>query len=400
MTANIFDKQINIREVETLIRFAQRRKRSVMIFGGPGIGKSDKIKQAANALFGERVDNVVDLRLSDKEPSDVVGIPMGVTDPVTKEVRTVFATPSFWPTDPEWEGIIFLDELTNAYPILQQAAYQIMLDRRIGDYVFPKGCVFAGAGNRDGDGGATSVLLAPLANRMVIVEIEYNAGIWLTDFAIPTGIHSSVVGLVKAMPDAIYTYEQSLKSGSISFSTPRSLATASEILFDLDEGFIDERTAGVYLQGTIGKGLDNELMTYHTRAKELPAIADIMEGVTKKHSLSSDKVDLLFVIGTQGTNYLRKEMKDLSVSDDTVLRHTANFMSFLQNNYIETNNDFVTSVFLSLLQKTGLGEAVLLGTHREKMPPRLMAAYPEVQSIVLAYHKDYNALVSEGEKDK
>lgn len=398
---NVFEKRINIRELEQVIGFAKRRKRSIMVFGGAGLGKSNKLQQIADVLCGFRKDNLVDVRLSDKEPSDVAGLPMPVQDPLTGKTTTVFATPSFWPTDPDWEGIILLDELTNAYPILQQAAYQIMLDHRIGDYVFPKGAIFVGAGNRDGDGGATSTLLAPLANRMVIVEVDYDAEIWISDFAIPASVHPSVVGYIKANPEKIYTYPEAEKGNSISFSTPRSLDTASQVLYDLDEGFIDERMASILVQGSLGKGLDDELLTYHIRAKELPAIRDIMDGTTKEHSLTPDKVDLLYIIGSQGTAFLRKEMKDHKLSDEEVIQHAGNFVLFLHNNYGSTNMDFVMGVFLALLQKTALGPAVLSDADfREKMVPKLVMAFPECQKIVSGYHENFASLIAEAEAKK
>lgn len=398
---NVFEKRINIRELEQVVGFAQRRKRSVMIFGGAGLGKSNKLKQIADLLFGFREDNLVDVRLSDKEPSDVAGLPIPVQDPETGKTTTVFATPSFWPTDPNWTGIILLDELTNAYPILQQAAYQIMLDNRIGDYVFPKGAVFVGAGNRDGDGGATSTLLSPLANRMIIVEVDYNAEIWLSDFAIPAEVHPSVVGYIKANPEKIYTYPEAQQGNSISFSTPRSLETASEVLYDLDEEFIDERMASILIQGCLGKGLDDELLQYHIRSKELPAIRDIMDGTIKQHSLTPDKVDLLYIIGSQGAAFLRKEMKDHTVSDDEVIQHAGNFVLFLHNNYGSSNMDFVMGVFLAMLQKTALGPAVLSSSDfREKIVPKMIMAFPECNSIVTGYHKNFSALIAEAETAK
>ena len=91
-------------------------------------------------MFGERDDNLVDFRLADKDPTDVVGVQIPVTDDNGK-TRTVYALPDFWPEDPDWEGIIFLDELLHADNYLQKVAFQIVLDHKIGKYTFPKGAV-------------------------------------------------------------------------------------------------------------------------------------------------------------------------------------------------------------------------------------------------------------------
>lgn len=395
---NMFDDRINIRQIGDVIRFAQRRNRAVMLFAGPGLGKSQKVKQIADELFGKRDDNLVDFRLSDKEPQDVMGLPVPYVDEKTNETRTAFATPSFWPRDPNWKGIIFLDELTNGDESMQKAAYQIMLDHRIGDYVFPAGAVFVGAGNREGDGGATSTLLAPLANRMVIVEIDYDHEVWLSDFAMAVGVHPSVIGYIAANPDAIYTYEESQRQNSISFSTPRSLETASEILFDLDEGYVDNYMASILLQGSIGKGHCTQLLDYHIQARDLPSIAGVMNGDIKKHPLASHQVDLLYVLGSQGISFLRKKMADRAVTDDEVIKFAANFMMFMDGNYRDQNNDFVTGTFLSLTNDTSLGKAVLRqNDFREQMIPKMVRAYPETLNIVKSYHQDYAALVSSAE---
>ncbi|AKJ73543.1 hypothetical protein SP40_102 [Salmonella phage 40] len=182
-----------------------------MMFGGAGLGKSQAMKQVANMLFGERDDNLIDFRLADKEPSDVVGVQIPVTDD-NGVTRTVYAIPNFWPEDPNWKGIVFLDELLHAEPYLQKVAYQIMLDHRIGTYVFPKGAVFAGAGNRPGDGTAVSMLEAPLANRMILVELDYDTTVWLQDYALHNDVHPTIVGFISANPGKIENYEEMLEN--------------------------------------------------------------------------------------------------------------------------------------------------------------------------------------------
>ncbi len=163
---NIFDdNRITLRDIPDLMRFCQRRGRSLMMFGGAGLGKSQAMKRVANMLFGERDDNLIDFRLADKEPSDVVGVQIPVTDDkgVTRTVYAILTSGLKILTG----RYRVLDELLHAEPYLQKVAYQIMLDHRIGTYMFPKGAVFAGAGNRPGDGTAVSMLEAPLANRMI-----------------------------------------------------------------------------------------------------------------------------------------------------------------------------------------------------------------------------------------
>lgn len=219
---NIFaEHHITLRDLPEEIRFCQRHKHSLMILGGAGLGKSASIKQCADMLFGQRSDNMVDFRLADKEPSDASGVQIPVTDD-NGETRTVYAIPDFWPRDPNWEGIIFLDELLHAEPYLQKLAFQIMLDRKIGTYTFPEGAVMVGAGNRSGDGTSVFMMEAPLANRMVIVELIYDTSVFIQDFAMLNDVNPSVIGYLSVNVGDIENYEAMAEINCPSFATPRT----------------------------------------------------------------------------------------------------------------------------------------------------------------------------------
>jgi MoxR-like ATPase len=71
------------------------------------------------------------VRLSQLDSVDLRGIPS------IKDSRTVWMPPIFLPT--EGVGILFLDELNSAPPSVQAAIYQLMLDRKIGEYSMPEG---------------------------------------------------------------------------------------------------------------------------------------------------------------------------------------------------------------------------------------------------------------------
>lgn len=391
MSRNIFtENQINLRELDDVVSFCARHKISLLIYGGPGLGKSQKIQQLADKLFGKRSEgqlpNVVDFRLSDKEPSDVVG--HQIPTEVDGQLRTVYALPDVWPNDPDWEGFVFMDELLNAEPYLQNTAFQIMLDRKIGNYTFPKGAVMVAAGNRDGDGGATHAIIPALANRMMLVELYYDTKVFLEDYAIPFGIHPTIITMLKSESHLIENYEkQSVDGGSPSFCTPRSLERASKVLYDLDDKLISDRMKSVMLQGLVGKIVSDTLSTYH-RNRKLPEIEGIMKGtVTHADDVSED---MQFVLGMEGTRYLRREVMDDSVPDDKIIDQAKNFLAYLQNNFANTNADFVMSIFLTFLNPSSAGPALLkANTRREKLIPKLANKYDVVMEIVNEYMDQY-----------
>ena len=100
----------------------------------------------------------------------------------------VWASPAELPTDPKSNAIVFLDELNSAAPAVQAAAYQLILNRRVGQYVLPDGVSIVAAGNRDSDKGVTYRMPAPLANRFIHLEMKPEFDDWL-EWAVNNNIH-------------------------------------------------------------------------------------------------------------------------------------------------------------------------------------------------------------------
>lgn len=96
----------------------------VMLWGPPGVGKSQMVAQVAR----RHSVAMIDIRLSQMEPSDLRGIPF------RSGSRVEWAVPSLLPDSDRHgaEGILFLDEITSAPPAVSAAAYQLILDRRLG----------------------------------------------------------------------------------------------------------------------------------------------------------------------------------------------------------------------------------------------------------------------------
>lgn len=396
-TNELFDKKINVREIAPAIKLAASLNKSVMFFGGAGIGKSDKVAQCANEMFplsdAERAagkTNLVDVRLSDKDPTDLAGVPV----PVTMDdgsVRTVYATPSMWPSDPNWKGIIFLDELSNASAPLQQAAYQVVLDHKIGNYTFPKGAVFVAAGNREGDGGSTFELLKPLANRFMIFEIKEDLDIWVEDFAIPKDVHRTCVGYLKAFPQKFNTSEVANKGPS--FATPRSWVTASDILKQYDANRIDEKMMRAAIQGAIGNGMDAELADYHRRTHKVPSAEDILSGKQTEFKVSEDEVDLIYVAAQGCLSLLRRDIQDAEVPDDKIVSRVDNYLGFLYNNYNKTQMDIVVGLCINLFK--GSAGAKPLLNERSGIQSAVINKSKSSAAIVKAYSAKFGAIISE-----
>ena len=260
-------RQCGPKAAKKAIRKSIQVRRPVFLWGPPGIGKSDLVKQIGDDAGRE----VIDVRLALWEPTDIKGIPYYNAD----KGAMVWAPPAELPTDPESTAIIFLDELNSAPPAVQAAAYQLILNRRVGTYHLPKGVDVVAAGNREGDRGVTYRMPAPLANRFVHLEAKVDFDDW-QDWATLNKIHPDVVGYVGFAKQDLYDFDP--KSASKSFATPRSWSFVSDLLSDND---IDNDTLATLIAGAVGDGLSNKFMAHRKIAGKLPKAEDILDGKVK-----------------------------------------------------------------------------------------------------------------------
>lgn len=396
----MFKKRINIRQMEKIVRLGARIEKTTFFFGGAGLGKSQKMQQIADSMYPHRIgNNLCDVRLSDKEPQDIAGIPVPVTyfDPVQqKEVtRTVYACPSFWPTDPDWEGIVFLDELPNAMLGTQHSAYQVILDHVAGDFRFPKGCVFTGAGNRDTDNAGTTEMPGPLVNRMVMCEVDYDLDVWIEDYAVPSRLHPIVIGFLKQFPEHFYTGDVENRSTPV-FASPRQWKTVSDILFDHErEG--DDYITEIAIAGSVGEGLETAVMAYYLRAAELPPLEDIFSGAVTKHELSREKNDLVYVLAQTCLRKLEDEVMDNALKDEDVIERAGNFLNFMYNNHYERNKDTLIALMIGIFRSSTEGKEPVLSMNpkRVKMTPLLRKNCPAVMQLVVEYQTRYGVIMKD-----
>ena len=191
----------------------------VFIHGSPGIGKSYIVAEVAK----KHGLSLVDVRLSQLDPVDLRGVP------AIRENQTVWMAPVFFPKDPQSAGILFLDELNSAPPSVQAAIYQLVLNRKMGEYELPRGWRIVCAGNRISDRGVVFRLPTPLANRMVHLSVEARFEDFKL-FAIRERLHPFVIGFLGFRPDLLTSEPLSEDDSNPAFATPRSYHMLSNIL--------------------------------------------------------------------------------------------------------------------------------------------------------------------------
>ena len=243
-------------------------KRPLFLWGPPGIGKSELVEGITRDLNGL----MIDLRLGQMEPTDIRGIPFYNKD----NGKMDWAPPVELP-DAETAAqypivVLFLDELNSAAPSVQSAAYQLILNRRIGKYVLPDNVVMVAAGNRESDKGVTYRMPTPLANRFIHQEMKVDFNSWQT-WAVENKIHKDVVGYLSFAKQDLYDFDA--KSASRAFATPRSWSFVSELLSD---DTTEDDTIMNLIAGTVGEGLAVKFMAHRKIASRMPNPVDILKG--------------------------------------------------------------------------------------------------------------------------
>jgi len=236
----------------------------VMLWGAPGVGKSQMIAQVAQ----ENGVEVIDIRLSQMEPTDLRGIPFRVDDTVD------WAIPAVLPDVKRHgeRGILFLDEITSAAPTVSAAAYQLILDRRLGEYKVPDGWAIFAAGNRQGDRGVTYTMPAPLANRFSHYEVDTHLDDWVA-WAYANGIDEKVIAFLRFRPELLFDFDPA--HNPVAFPSPRSWEFAHRGLHKFSDH--PELLLGT-LQACVGPAAGIELKAFVDNLDNMPDIDAILRG--------------------------------------------------------------------------------------------------------------------------
>jgi hypothetical protein len=246
----------------------------VMLWGPPGVGKSQMVAQVA-AHHGMPV---IDIRLSQMEPSDLRGIPFRVDGQVE------WAVPAMLPDTKRHggQGILFLDEITSVPPSVSAAAYQLILDRRLGAYEVPAGWAIFAAGNRQGDRGVTYTMPAPLANRFSHFDVDINLDDWVA-WAYANDMDERLIAFLRFRPELLFEFDQA--HNPVAFPSPRSWEFSHRALQKFDD--LPELLTGA-LQACVGPAAGIELSAFVENLDNLPDIDAIVRGETVKVPREAD----------------------------------------------------------------------------------------------------------------
>jgi predicted AAA+ superfamily ATPase len=330
----------------------KKKRRGLFIWGAPGIAKSSVVEQVCEELNFK----LIDIRLTQMEPTDLRGIPVPFKDETGNRAFVEWAVPALLPKRDigkrtgtikdefghEYAGaIILLDELPNAAPSVQAGSYQLVLDGALGEYYVPDNVIVMAAGNRETDKGATFKMPTPLQNRFTHIEMRVDFEDF-QNFALNTSFHPSVVGYLTTFKHELFQFEAT--SASRGFPTPRSWEAVSDIL--RDDPNLPEMVQMALIGGAIGDGIAVKFLEYRKNAGNLPAASDILDGKVTDLRKGAD-VSLMYALTTS----LCYELRDrYQVSSDKGAK------ADIKKKFKESSDNF-----LGFMMKQFQSEMVIMG---------------------------------------
>lgn len=387
----ILNETLGPKEVETVLLDAMSAKIPTFIWGPPGIGKSDVIFSIAK----KQNRQVVDLRLLLMEPTDMKGIPFydmktgnmrwapsselptnttqadvdkaekrlamyvdsfvafkeSATEADKKTIAYNNDYVEFENTIAECEAklekvsndmlfqdcILFLDELSAAPPSVQASAYQLVLDRKIGEYTLPDGVDIVAAGNRDSDRGVVYKMPTPLANRFMHIDMEAKFKDW-QQWAVNHDVHPDVIGFLSHSKQSLFDFDP--RNSGKAFATPRSWTKVSEVI---KTSRAPESLVRVMVSGTVGEGHSGSFMAHRKVASRMPRPEDVLSGkVTKldvddisaRYSLT---IAMCYTLRDHYNEYHKKSDDDKVFKKGKVEWHKEvdHFFKFMMKNFTE-----------------------------------------------------------------
>ena len=325
-------KKINHKQLRWLIKKAYEKKLPLFIHGTFGIGKSSVVREVCKEMGLD----FIDVRISQLEPSDIRGLPNVKVSMVDgKEVKqTEWLAPNFLPRDRNTKAIIIFDELNLAPPSVQAQAYELILDRRCGEYRLPDGVIILGAGNTMEDRANIFEMATPLLNRFTHTELTIPTIEEWNEWAFTNKIDGRIIAYLSFQPNKLFGYNSKNKDKSI--NTPRTWEFTSKLI----EGVEDFNDIELLSSSAVGEGVAIEFCAFLKLNRKID-IEDILKNPKKIKAIK--EMDLKYsIISALNEYFKRKKTKDtLEKIFDVCKELEVEFATLLLKMMLSVDYDFV-----------------------------------------------------------
>lgn len=251
-----------------------------MISSSPGLGKSSLVKQIAKDFNLK----VIDLRLSQCTPEDLMGLPMR-----NANGKAEFVPFAMFPmeNDPLPEGkagwILFLDEFTSAPKMVQAAAYKPVLDHEIGMQKLHPNCFIVCAGNLMTDRAIVTQTGTAMQSRLVHMEMAVSHPDFM-EHATKENFDYRVRGFLEFSPSSLHAFKPDHQDKT--FACPRTWEFASKLI----KGKAFPQVNLKLLAGALSEGMATSFYTFLEEYEKIPSMEAILrdpQTVSIPHELST-----------------------------------------------------------------------------------------------------------------
>lgn len=347
----LYNTRINTRELPEMLALGKRLNKPVCILAPSGVGKTEITQQYADKVYN---GNCVTVILSHHDTTDLVG--QGIPVYEDGKLFMKLSESALIPMEPDFEGILFLDEITNIDTPMAHVLYQLINERKCGGKPLPKKMQICLAGNRVFDNGASSEILGPLANRMIIVEMEPEAQHWLEDYGSIVNIHPAIYQYIHNNPDKLYEYGS--EDDCPSFASGRSMKATSDVFWDLQHGNCSDKIAMVSVDGSIGNDKFLQIFPLYEAAIKLPDPMMILNGKFDKQLDKDVGLAGIFSVLSSCVYHLTSSIKN---NETCCVDYGKNLVKFIANNLLDEKEiivNYITKI-CKLGQEQGKADFIL-----------------------------------------
>ena len=337
-------RKINHKQLRDVLKIAYKARTPLMIHGTMGIGKSQSVREVCreiaedgklefydNEMDGDKAFCFIDVRISQLDPSDLRGLPS------IQDGSTTWLPPSWLPKHPKSRGILFFDELNLAPPSIQASAYQLILDRRLGEYRLPDGWIIISAGNTSDDRASIFELPAPLANRFIHIELSVPTKDEWTEWALANNVNGNIISFLELKPSFLYTFNKNNKDKA--FATPRTWEYTNRLMNISGTRNFDELE--IIISASVGEAIATEFIA-HMRLVNQINIDDLLDNPERVKEINS--LDLKYSLLGAIVEKYRADSKILPKAINVCLNMEPEFAILLLRFLKSTQSSFVKEV--------------------------------------------------------
>lgn len=252
------------------IQLSEQNYRPIFGLGKGGIGKTESIETLAKEKLNI---GYIDIRLLLYAETDLKGIPY----PDANHISTIWLQNNILPrADRDGKkGILVLDEITSVQRSVRTAAYQLLNERRLGDYVLPDGWLVVCLGNGEDDGGDFQGMEANFINRCSLFNVIPDVDAWKT-WALSHNVNYLVTAYISWRPSDLHTYNPESDTDMI-FASPRSWKAVSDIL-NLHPFNQNDTINNARIMANLGTTIGNTFIAFCKYKDSAIEPADIISG--------------------------------------------------------------------------------------------------------------------------